>query len=180
MLFVKKLPWTSLLLLVFTHSVFGWLVSVEAHSVWQHAVKNHIMLGEHKSTFNSLWIGGVNPTLWDFSWWVLLKGIFCILLISLALTAPFKLIKTFYSSWLQSDLRAFISVVVGSFFAVIIIVSLDVFVRILVLIAAAALARIDLRTPSYSEWQAFWLLSVVSLSGYILGIISQQFLGSSI
>lgn len=178
--FVKKLPWTSLLLLVFTHAVFGWLISVEAHSLWHSAVKDHSMLEEHKGLLTSLWFGGVHPTFWDVSWWLLLMGIVCILLISLALTAPFKLIKTCYSSWLQSDFRAFMTVIIGSFLAVIIIGSLDVFVRILVLFAAGALARIDLQTRSYSEWQAFWLLSIVSLIGYILGIITQIFWGTSI
>ncbi|NER46998.1 MAG: hypothetical protein F6J92_09915 [Symploca sp. SIO1A3] len=180
MSFFKKLPWTSLLLLVFTYVVFGWLVSVEAHSVWQSEVNNHSSAEAHKSILTSLWMEGVNPTLWDVPWWFLLKGIVCILLISLALTAPFQLIKSCYSSWLQSDFRAFISVIVGSFLLVIILGSLDVFVRILVLIAASTLARIDLQTASYGEWQAFWLLSIVSLIGYSLGIITQQFLVGSI
>ncbi|NEP10614.1 MAG: hypothetical protein F6K14_10450 [Symploca sp. SIO2C1] len=180
MSFVKKLPWTSLLLLVFTHAVFGWLVSVQAHSVWQNAIEDYSTIGEHRSTLTSLWFAGAYPTLWDISWLLLLKGIVYILLISLALTAPFQLIKNCYSSWLQSDLRAFMSVIVGSFFGVIIIGSLDVFIRILVLIAASALVRIDLQTANYSEWQAFWLLSLVSLTGYSLGIITRQFLITSI
>ncbi len=180
MSFVKKLPWTSLLLLIFTHAVFGWLVSLQAHSVWQSAIEDYSNIGDHRSTLTSLWFGGEHPTLWDVSWWLLLKGIVYILVISLALTAPFQLIKTCYSSWLQSDFRAFMSVIVGSFFAVIIIGSLDVFIRILVLIAASALARIDLQTANYSEWQAFWLLSLVSLTGYSLGIITRQLLVTSI
>ncbi|NEP56487.1 MAG: hypothetical protein F6K31_05615 [Symploca sp. SIO2G7] len=180
MSFVKKLPWTSLLLLLCTYVVFGWLVSVETHSVWQRTVKNHNPVGAHKNILTSLWLEGVNPTLWDVPWWYLLKGIVCIVLITLALTDPFQLIKTCYSSWLQSDFRAFISVVVGSLLAVIIIVSLDVFVRILLLIAASTLARLDLQIASYSEWQAFWLLSTVSLIGYSLGITTQQFLVGSI
>ncbi|NES22104.1 MAG: hypothetical protein F6K41_25065 [Symploca sp. SIO3E6] len=176
MSFVKKLPWTSLLLLIFTYVVFGWLVSVEAHSVWQHTVKNHSLVGAHKSILTLLWVEGVNLNLWDVPWWLLLKGIVYMVLISLVLTAPFQLIKTCYDRWLQSDFRAFISVIVGSFLLVIILGSLDVFVRILVLIAASALARLDLQTASYGEWQAFWLLSMVSLIGYSLGITTQQFL----
>ena len=178
--FVKKLPWTSLLLLVFTHAVFGWLISVEAHSLWHSTVKDHSIVGKHKDTLTSLWFGGVHPTLWDVSWWLLLMGIVCILFISFALTAPFKLIKTCYSSWLQSDFRAFMTIIVGSFLVVIIIGSLNVFVRILVLVAAGILARIDLQTRSCSEWQAFWLLSIFALIGYSLGIITQNFWGASI
>ncbi|NET58774.1 MAG: hypothetical protein F6K47_22280 [Symploca sp. SIO2E6] len=170
MSFVKKLPLTPLLLLIFTHAVFGWLVSVEAHGVWQSTVKHQSTVVDYDSPLALLWMGGVHPTHWNVFWWPLVKGIVCILLISLALTAPFKLIKTCYSSWLQSDFRAFMSVIVASFLGVMIISSLNVFVRMLVLIAATALARVDLRTANYSEWFAFWLLSIVSLFGYSLGL----------
>jgi|SRR4028118_516969 hypothetical protein len=141
MLFVKKLPWASLLLLLFTYGVFGWLVSA----------------GEK-------------------SWLLWLMGAVYISLITLALTAPFTTMRSFYGSWLQSDTRAFLSVIVGALFAAIVLAWIEVFIRILVLIAAGALARLDLQTAGYSRWQAFGILVSVSLIGFALGVVKQQWL----
>jgi hypothetical protein len=138
MLLVKKLPWTSLLLLLCTYGVFGWLITVSDSS-------------------GLLWLMGAAYTL----------------LITSALTAPWALVKGFYASFLQSDSRAFVSVIVGAFVAVIIINWIGVFCRILVLISASALARLDLQTADYSKWQAFWILVVVSLTGLSFGILAK-------
>jgi hypothetical protein len=53
---------------------------------------------------------------------------------------------------------------------------IEVFIRILVLIAAGALARLDLQTAGYSRWQAFGILFSVSLIGFALGVVKQQWL----
>ena len=103
-----------------------------------------------------------------------LMGVIYTLLITLALTAPFALIRNFYSSWLKSDSRAFLSIIIGSFFAVIILKWIEVFIRILVLISAAALVRLDLQTAGYRRWQAVGILLVVSLIGFYLGVITYQ------
>lgn len=135
---MKKLPRTSLLLLLCTYSVFGWLITTSDHS-------------------GLIW----------------LMGAAYILLITSALTAPWELIKGFYANFLQSDSRAFVSVIVGAFVAVVIMHWIEVFFRILVLISASALARLDLQTESYSKWQAFGILLVVSLMGFGLGILAK-------
>lgn len=141
MLFVKKLPWISLLLLVFTYAVFGWLISAT-----------------------------------DFSWIVWGVAAVYTLLIAFVLTAPLRLMKSFYTSWLQSDVRAFMSVIFAAFVAVIILCAFRIFIRIVVLIAAGALVRLDLQTAGYREWQAFGILAVFSLAGFSLGIVVHQML----
>jgi hypothetical protein len=138
MWFIRKLPWASLLLLVFTYGLFGWLISATDRSIL-------------------LWLMGASY----------------ILLIALALTAPFTLVKTFYTSWLKSDTRAFLSVIVGAFVAVLIVTWIEVFVRILVLLSAGALVRLDLQTAGYNEWQCFSILVIISLTGFGLGILTQ-------
>jgi hypothetical protein len=135
---VKKLPWTSLLLLLCTYSIFGWLITASDSS-------------------ELIWLMGAAYTL----------------LITSAMTAPWELIKGFYANFLQSDSRAFVSVILGAFVAVVIMHWIGVFVRILVLISASALARLDLQTANYSKWQAFGILFVVSLSGFGLGILAK-------
>jgi hypothetical protein len=139
MLLVKKLPWISLLLLVSTYGVFGWLLTA--------------------STGLALF-------------W--LMGATYILIIASAMTAPWALIKGFYAGFLKSDSRAFVSVIIGAFVAVIIIRWIDVFFRILVLISASALARLDLQTAGYGKWQAFGILLLVSLTGFALGVLAKH------
>jgi uncharacterized membrane protein len=160
MLFVKKLPWASLLLLLFTYGVFGWLISDEAQKLAR--------ADERVDGLTSL-------ALSDISWFLWVMGAVYILLIAVALTAPFRLIQTCYTSWLKSDTRAFASVIVGAFVAVVIITWIDVFVRILVLLSAGALVRLDLQTGGYSKWQAFVILISLSLTGFGLGAIAHQF-----
>jgi hypothetical protein len=138
MLLVNKAPWTSLLLLLFTYSIFGWLITASDSS-------------------GLLWLLGGAYTL----------------LIASAMTAPWALLKGFYGSFLRSDSRAFVSVIVGAFVAVIFIHWIEIFIRILVLISASALARLDLQTTGYSKWQAFWILMVVSLTGFAIGILAK-------
>lgn len=138
MWFIKKLPWASLLLLVFTYGLFGWLISTTDRSIW-------------------LWLMGSSY----------------ILLIALALTAPFTLVKTFYTNWLKSDTSAFLSVIVGAFVAVLIVTWIEAFVHILVLFSASALVRLDLQTSGYNEWQCFSILVIISLTGFGLGILTQ-------
>ncbi|MBE9126377.1 hypothetical protein IQ257_16290 [Coleofasciculus sp. LEGE 07092] len=145
MFFVKKLPWTSLLLLLFTNSVFGWLI---AASEWMSKT--------------------------DRPWLFWLMGAGYVVLIALALTAPLTLLQTVYGSWIKSDTRAFMSVIIGAFLAVLILCWINVFIRILVLLSAGALARLDLQVAGYKEWQAFVILAVFSLTGFGLGIAGQQ------
>ncbi|HEY9597742.1 MAG TPA: hypothetical protein V6D33_08740 [Cyanophyceae cyanobacterium] len=142
MLFVKKLPWLTLLILFFTNSIFGWLLS--------------------SSDFSA------EP----FSWLIWLLGAVYIVLIALALAAPLTLIQNFFGSWLQSDTRAFFSVIIAAFLSVIILCWIQIFIRILVLLSAGALARLDLQTARYGEWQSFGLLAFFSLTGFGLGVVA--------
>ena len=135
---MKKLPWISLLLLLSTYGVFGWLITTSDKS-------------------GLLWLLGAAYTL----------------LINSALTAPWALLQGFYASFLQSDSRAFASVIIGAFVAVVFIHWSETFIRILVLICASALARLDLQTESYGKWLAFGILLVVSLTGFGLGVLAK-------
>ncbi|MBW4648587.1 MAG: hypothetical protein KME06_07780 [Kastovskya adunca ATA6-11-RM4] len=139
MAFIKNLPRFSLILLLFTYSIFGWLLSAVEVSPW--------------------------------TW---LMGAVYVLLIASALTAPLTLMKSVFGAWLESDTRAFLSIVVGALISVIILNWFEVFMRILVLIAASTLARLDMQTAGYKEWPAFWVLAIVSIAGFGLGIVLHQ------
>ena len=156
---MKKLPWVSLLLLLFTYGVFGWLLSTDAQRLAN--------VDDQELTNTALTLGNTAWLLW-------LMGAIYSLLIAFALAAPLTMIRNFYTGWLQSDTRAFLSVIFGAFLAVIILSWLEVVVRVLVLLAAGALARLDLQTAGYGEWQAFGIIAAVSLGGFSLGVIMHQ------
>lgn len=135
MSFLKRLPKTTLTLLLGTYCVYGWLFS---------------------STY---------------TWEILLLEIGVALLIALVLTAPIRLLRIFFARWMNSDTRAFISVITGALAGVFILTWINIFSNIFVLLSAGALARLDLQTSKFNAVQAFWILVIVSLSGFGLGLI---------
>jgi hypothetical protein len=50
-----------------------------------------------------------------------------------------------------------------------------VFIHILLSVAASMLARLDLQTAGYKPWQAFWILSIFSLGGLMMGWALNRF-----
>lgn len=141
MSFVKKLPWASLALVIFTYGVFGWLYAPR--------ISREYLQWET-----------------DVVWKTAL-----VLLISLALTVGVMILRNYIDTLLKSDLSAFITIVVISFVAVIILRWIEISIRILVLVAAGALARLDLQTAGFSQLQAFLMLTFASLAGFGLGLV---------
>lgn len=156
-LIVKKLPWASLLILSFTYGVFGWLIYSEAHEL---ALTNPER-GTSLKLFNNYW------SLW-------LLGAFDVVLIALSLMAPFTVIRTFYATILKSNVKSFFAVIIGAFLVVVILNWIEVSARLMLLFSAGALARLDLQTRSYSQWQAFGILVFFSLIGFAIGVIANQ------
>lgn len=154
---MKKLPWASLLILLFTYGVFGWLIYSETHGL-AHTSPEEAASLKLSNNYWSLW----------------LTGAIDVVLIALSLIAPFKLVQDFYDTILKSDIRSFLAVIIGAFLVVVIINWIEVTVRILVLLSAGALARLDLQTRGYSQWQAFGILVFFSLIGFALGVIANQ------
>ncbi len=136
---VKKLPWGSLALLLFTYIIFGWLLYT-----------------------------------WSASWHIWLIGAALVLLIALALTAPLKILSICFGSLLKSDSQAFITIITMAFVAVVLLRWFPIFVHFLVLLSAASLARLDIQIAGFTGLQAFWILAVVSLVGFCLGLLIHQ------
>ncbi|HBE16672.1 MAG TPA: hypothetical protein DEG17_13420 [Cyanobacteria bacterium UBA11149] len=130
---------------MFTDSIFGWLIA-----------KSQLLMDSDKAGL--LWLLGAGY----------------IMLIVLALTAPLTMIQSVYANWLKSDTRALLSIIFSALLAVILIRWIQIFIRILVLVAAGALARLDLQVAGCNSWQALRILTVFSLTGYSLGILAHQ------
>ena len=109
-------------------------------------------------------------------WYIVLLAAALVLLLAETLAAPFSKIRKIILRSLSSDINAFIIVLVLSFLAAAIVVWIDIVVRVLVLVSAGLLARLDLYRAGLGQWQAFWILTVISLIGFALGWTGQNYL----
>jgi hypothetical protein len=91
------------------------------------------------------------------------------LVLSIVLSFPLRDTKTLIMRWLSTDLGAFVSIIVYSFIAVIVVTWLHLFTTCLVLISAGSLARLDIQLSGFKKWRSFGILATVSLTGLGLG-----------
>lgn len=109
--------------------------------------------------------------LFEANLYLLSKGIICfgLIILCLCLTTPIKLLQQPITTWFASDFRTFLSIVLGSCLIVVIATSVETFTQLLLLSSATLLARIELRTAHFKDWQAFVILVLVSFSGLGIG-----------
>jgi hypothetical protein len=103
-------------------------------------------------------------------------AIVVVFLFAWLLTSPLSNTKQLILRWFRSDQVAFFSIIFFSFLFVVIITWLHLFSNALILLAAEALARLDLQTQGYKKWKAFGILALVSLGGLIFGLALRFFL----
>jgi hypothetical protein len=96
-------------------------------------------------------------------------AIAAILVLAIALSFPLKETKKWLMRWISSDAGAFISIIVGAFLAVIVVTWMHLFVTVLVLTSAGALARLDIQLFGHQRWRTFAILATISLTGVGLG-----------
>lgn len=104
----------------------------------------------------------------------LLVGAIYVLLTSFSLTAPLTSVRRLFSGILSSDNMTLVSIIVLSFFSVIILTWIQISLKVLLLLAALGLARLDMQVLGYKQSSAFILLALASLSGYGLGLLLYQ------
>ncbi|MEG3848780.1 hypothetical protein QT971_15600 [Microcoleus sp. herbarium19] len=98
-----------------------------------------------------------------------LLAVASILLLAVTLSFPLTNTKALIMQWFSSDFGAFISIIVGAFVAVVVVAWMHLFATCLVLISAAALARLDLQLSGWKNGRAFAVLATISLTGLVLG-----------
>ncbi|OKH19473.1 hypothetical protein NIES593_20980 [Hydrococcus rivularis NIES-593] len=160
----KKFPWLSSCLLILTYGVFGWVVA-QSSLVWSEGI---VAQGRALG-----WI------IDDKSVHIVidLLGAVLILLIAIAFTAPIALATIFFGSWLKSETRAWISILGWAFAVVFIIRWINYFARILVLVCAALLGRLEFQAAGYNSWQTFIILTLICLGGFTSGVLAFMQLG---
>lgn len=153
---VFSFPWISFGLFCLTYGVFGWLVGATIPE-WQAWI-----LGHHA------WFPWtVNEAIALVMSWGFGGGL--VLLLMVVVTAPMRVIHLLFGSWLQSDIKALLSVLAWAFAAVLIICWLEQFVRCLILVSAGMLCNLDLQLKGYTKWQVLVILTSVGCLSFALG-----------
>lgn len=105
-------------------------------------------------------------------WWVWLLVTVSLLIVIEVLAFPVSLFRHLFSKWISSDTKAFFASIILAFLSVVFMTWINISARVLLLVAAATLARLDLQTAAISEFKAFFILSVFSFSGLGLGAMA--------
>ena len=172
----RRFPFVSLTLLLISYVVFGWFLArsdvfklgtltwVCPSFEWvAHHLGIVLTVAQKQACGAALdWdtqrnISGVIVTL---GW---------ILVTSFLFMAPLDSFTRFLNRWFQSDTIAFLCICLLAGMAAVILYWLHVFIQFLMILAAEALARIDIQTIGMSPYQAFWLLTVACLLGLGMG-----------
>ncbi len=92
---------------------------------------------------------------------------------SLAFISPLTSFSAFISRCFQSDTVAMMTIFMVAGLAAVILYWLHIFLQILTILAVDILARIDIQYAGLTGIQAFWILTLVSLVGLVLGWTAQ-------
>jgi len=144
----------SLLLLLLTYGAEGWM-----YGSWI----NRILKQENILNFVT-----------ELSRWGILYGaaVTGIVLLVFIFTSPVSLMTVGLNNWLKSDSRAFISIFLGAFTFAILVQRVDYFARLLVLIAAVFLVKLDLQLLGCSRWLCSLILAILCWFGFSGGILA--------
>jgi hypothetical protein len=95
-----------------------------------------------------------------------------IMLLVVMFTSPVFLLTVGLSSWLKSDTRTLISVLLGAFAFAIIVQRVDYFGRLLVLVSAVFLGKLDLQLAGCNRWVCSLILILLCWFGFTGGILA--------
>ena len=147
-----------LAIVMVTYSTFGWYVGSSAIA-WSHWLANQ---GE-------AWGWVLKDEVIFLLLHLLAAGV--VLLITASLAAPVAIITIVFGSSFKSDNKAIIAVLLWSFVAVVMLRWIGDFSRILLLLSAAILAKLELEKLGYSQWLVRLLLIIICLGGFTLGLL---------
>ena len=158
MIKLKKNPrislFFSLLLLLLTYTVEGWL-----YGSWiDNFVQRENILFRYPE-----------PIRWIILYALAIIGITLLVVIFIS---PVSLMTAGLDNWLRSDTRAFLSIFLGAFAFAIFVQRVDYFTRLLVLIAAVFLGKLDLQLMGYSRWLSSVILVIFCWFGFTGGILA--------
>jgi hypothetical protein len=154
MVWFKKIPWVSGILLLLSYGVFGWL-----YSGWA------IAKLEGGNLLSSLTSATETTTLFGL-------GLVWILLIATVIIGPIALMTIGISYSLKTETRIFLAILFGAFAFSIIIQKMSFFARFLVLVSAAMLMKLDLQLIGCKKWVSTLIVAIFCLLGFGGGILA--------
>jgi hypothetical protein len=152
---LKKIPWLSLILLILVYGVFGWLYTPWFSEFLQ---RRTLLTWRIEQDLALVLIYGL--------------GSFWVILIATVFTAPVTLLTFSMSNWLKSEVRAFLSVILGALAFALIVRWFAFFTRLFVLLAAAMLAKLDLQAAGYGRWLSTLILAFLCLAAFSTGVLA--------
>ncbi|HEY9896653.1 MAG TPA: hypothetical protein V6D34_14795 [Candidatus Sericytochromatia bacterium] len=105
------------------------------------------------------------PLTW-VNWTLAIAGVF---LVTMVFTFPQFQPKREFSRWLRSDTSAFILLVVAAALLSVMLLWLHIFLKLLVILTAETLTRLELSSSGFGMVKSFWLLMITALLGLTLG-----------
>ncbi|MGL5033507.1 MAG: hypothetical protein ACRC6M_06865 [Microcystaceae cyanobacterium] len=153
------IPIISLILLVIVYSLFGWDIASQSMA-W-----SQLLLEQTES-----WKTGLQEE--NLIWGIHLLALSSIVITSLALTAPIALMTFFVGSCVKSEIQSAVSILIWSFIFVLVLRWFNFFVDFLVLISAAILGRLELRSMGLNRPVALALLTIICLASFSSGAYS--------
>ena len=155
----KRIPWLSLLLLLVAYASFGWFLCYCAFPLVDTLPQGL----SAQEIFDRVLVKPALPRV------ILLVAIGGSLFLSLAFMRPLSNFTRFIDRWFKSDTTAFLTLAILGGMVAVFLYWLHIFLFVITIGAAGALARIDLQTDRFSDAQSFWILSTTSLSGLVAG-----------
>jgi hypothetical protein len=144
----------SLLLLFLTYGAEGWLYGSWIYELLkQESILNNFVESARISILYGVAILGIA-------------------LLVIMFTSPAFLLTVSLNSWLKSDARAILSILIGAFAFAIVIQRVDFFARFLVLVSAIFLGKLDLQLVGCSRWLCSLILILLCWFGFTGGILT--------
>lgn len=109
--------------------------------------------------------------LWALNWHTSLLAASLVIFMAVLLASPSAIMNFILSGFFESDIKAFVWVMLMSLGIIIGLVWFSIFAHFLVLISAALLARLDLQLLGLKPRAAFTILAFLSLTGLAMGIL---------
>lgn len=144
----------SLVLFLLTYGIEGWL-----YGFWM----NRFLKQE------SLLIQFTEPARFAVLY---VSAVIGILLLVIIFTSPISLVTIGLDNWLKSDTRAFLSIFIGAFAFAILVQRVDYFARLLVLISALFLLKLDLQLVGCNRWLSSLIIVILCWLGFTGGILT--------
>ncbi|YAI81879.1 MAG: hypothetical protein ACQJCO_08860 [cyanobacterium endosymbiont of Rhopalodia sterrenbergii] len=153
-----KSSFFSLSVVFCTYCLFGWNVGLSVSSLTRSLIQQGKSWGwflESDTVFLMLHI---------------LAGVLVLTITASLVAAPVALITIIFGSGFKSDNRAMASLLWWTLTVVLMVCWLEYFIRLLLLLCAATLGKLELQDKGYPQWKVLLILMVICLGSFGLGL----------